>query len=140
MKIVEINGTNYSSTGNIMLNIAKQASKEGFEVFTCCKNSKKANEFKYNNQIYIGSRLERIISEELAHLTGYQNYFNYFGTKSFIKKLEEIKPDLIHMHVMHDTYMNLNMLFNYIKKNNIPVVWTFHDCWALLEDVHILMK
>ena len=31
MKIVEINGTNYSSTGNIALNIAKKAREEGFE-------------------------------------------------------------------------------------------------------------
>ena len=22
------------------------------------------------------------------------------------------------------------MLFNYIKKSDIPVVWTLHDCWA----------
>lgn len=130
MRIVEINGTNYSSTGNIMLNIGTEARKQGFEVFTCCKNSRKANEYKYDNQIYIGSRLERIISEELSYLTGYQNYFNYFGTKSFINKLKQIKPDLIHLHIVHDTYMNLELLFKYIKENNIPLVWTFHDCWA----------
>lgn len=130
MKIVEINGTNYSSTGNIMLNIAKQARIQGFEVFTCCKNSKKSQQFKYDNQIYIGTRIERIISEELSKITGYNNYFNYFGTKAFINKLKQIKPDLIHLHVMHDTYINLGMLFKYIKQYNIPVVWTFHDCWA----------
>lgn len=130
MKIVEINGTNYSSTGNIMLNIASEARKNGFDVFTCCKNSKKANEYHYENQIYIGSRIERVISEEFAYLTGYHNYFNYFGTKAFIKKLKEVKPDLIHLHIVHDTYINLNLLFNYIKEENIPVVWTFHDCWA----------
>ena len=130
MKIVEINGTNYSSTGNIMLNIAKQARTQGFEVFACCKNSKKANEYRYDNQIYIGSRIERVISEELAYLTGYHNYFNYFGTKRFINKLKQIKPDLIHLHIVHDTYLNLKLLFKYIKENNIPVVWTFHDCWV----------
>ena len=130
MKIVEINGTNYSSTGNIMLNIAKQARKQGFEVFTCCKNSRKSQQFKYDNQIIIGSRYERLISEQLAAISGLSGSFNYFSTKSFIKKLEEIKPDLVHLHIMHDTYINLNILFNYLSKNNIPVIWTFHDCWA----------
>lgn len=130
MKIVEINGTNYSSTGNIMLNIAKSARLEGFEVFTCCKRSKKSEQFKYDNQIYIGNRYERLLSEELAYFTGYQNYFNYFGTKKFIKQLKNIKPDLVHLHVIHDTYLNLGMLFDYLNTNNIPVVWTFHDCWA----------
>lgn len=129
--IVEINGTNYSSTGNIASNIAKVARKSDFTVFTCCKNSKKSQQFKYDNQIYIGTRVERIISEQLSALTGYSGYFNIFGTYSFIKKLKQIKPDLIHMHIMHDTYVNLPMLFKYIKKNNIPVVWTFHDCWAI---------
>lgn len=130
MKIVEINGTNYSSTGNIMLSIASKARKEGFEVFTCCKDSKKSREFSYENQIYIGNRFERIFSECLAYLTGYGNYFNIIGTKKFLKKLDTIKPDLIHLHVMHDTYINLELLFSYIKDNNIPVVWTMHDCWA----------
>lgn len=129
MKIVEINGNNYASVGNIMLNIAKNARNQGFEVFTCCKNSRKSQEFHYDNQIYIGTRLERVISEYLANITGYSGSFNYIGTKLFINKLKKIKPDLIHLHVMHDTYINLSMLFKYIKDNNIPVVWTFHDCW-----------
>lgn len=130
MKIVEINGTNYSSTGNIALNIAKKAREEGFEVYTCCKNSLKSSQFKYDNQIVIGSRYERLISEQLAQLSGLSGSFNWIGTKEFINKLEEIKPDLVHLHIMHDTYINLEILFKYLSKNRIPVVWTFHDCWA----------
>ena len=130
MKIVEINGTNYSSTGNIALNIAKKARKEDFEVYTCCKNSLKSSQFKHDNQIVIGSRYERLISEQLAQLSGLSGSFNWLGTKQFINKLEEIKPDLVHLHIMHDTYINLEMLFKYLSRNKIPVVWTFHDCWA----------
>ena len=130
MKIVEINGTNYSSTGNIALNIAKKARKEGFEVYTCCKNSLKSSQFKYDNQIVIGSRYERLISEQLAQLSGLSGSFNWFGTRELISKLESIKPDLVHLHIMHDTYINLEMLFKYLSRNKIPVVWTFHDCWA----------
>ena len=130
MKIVEINGTNYSSTGNIALNIAKKAREEGFEVYTCCKNSLKSSQFRYDNQIVIGSRYERLISEQLAQLSGLSGSFNWIGTKEFIKKLEEIEPDLVHLHIMHDSYVNLKMLFSYLSVNKIPVVWTFHDCWA----------
>lgn len=130
MKIVEINGTNYAATGNIMLNIANQARKEGHEVFTCCKKSKKSQEFKYNSQIYIGTRLERVICEYLCEITGMDCSFNLFGTYIFIKKLKHINPDIIHLHVIHGSYINVSMLFNYIKKYNIPVIWTFHDPWA----------
>ena len=130
MNIVEINGTNYSSTGNIALNIAKKAREEGSEVYTCCKNSLKSSQFRYDNQIVIGSRYERLISEQLAQLSGLSGSFNWIGTKEFIKKLKEIRPDLVHLHIMHDSYINLEMLFKYLNLNKIPVVWTFHDCWA----------
>lgn len=131
MKIVEINGTNYSSTGNIALNIAKTARDNDIEAYTFCKTSKKSLEFNHNNQFYIGSRLERVISEQLGCITGYKDSFNYFGTKDLINKLKEIKPDLIHLHVIHDTYLNLSMFFNYLKELNIPVVWTMHDCYGI---------
>ena len=47
-----------------------------------------------------------------------------------IKKLKSFKPSIIHLHNLHSSYVNLNILFKYIKKNNITVVWTLHDCWA----------
>lgn len=129
--ILEINTTNYASTGNITLNIAKEARNFGFKVYTACKNAKESLKYQYEDQIYIGNRYDRLISQELAYITGLRGYFNILGTRSFLKKVDEIKPDLIHLHVLHDTFINLNMLFKYINKRNIPVVWTFHDCWNL---------
>lgn len=131
MKIVEINCINYSSTGNIMLNIAKLGREAGLEIYTCCKNSRRSQMFKCENHVYIGYRLERIISEQLSYITGLKDNFNFIGTFLFIKKLKEIKPDLIHLHVIHDTYINLDMLFKCISKNNIPVIYTFHDAWGI---------
>ena len=128
--IVEINNNNYGSTGNIMLNIAKCAREKGYNVYTACKNSKAAQRFTYANHIYIGSWLDRVLSERLAYITGLKDHFNIVNTKSFIKKLDEIKPDIIHIHNLHDSYINLAMFVNYINKNNIPVIWTLHDCWA----------
>ena len=31
---------------------------------------------------------------------------------------------------MHNSYINLPILFKYIKKKKISVVWTLHDCWS----------
>ena len=128
--IVLINGINYSSTGTITLNIAKQARKAGYKVYTCCKDSKFGRKYQYEDQITIGTRLDRVISERLAYITGLKGYFNIINTWLFIRKLNKIKPDLIHMHLLHDTFINLNMFFKYLKRSKIPVIWTFHDCWA----------
>ena len=128
--IVEINGINYSSTGTITQNIAKELRNNGFKVYTACKKSRLGMKFHYEDQIFIGTWLDRVISERLASLTGYKGCFNIINTWLFINRLKRIRPDLIHMHLLHDTFINLNMLFSYIRKNDIPVVWTFHDCWA----------
>ena len=56
---------------------------------------------------------------------------SYFPTIELIKKIEEIKPDLIHLHVLVGYYINLKVLFGYLSKLDIPIVWTLHSCWEI---------
>ena len=51
-------------------------------------------------------------------------------TKAIVEKIKQIKPDVIQLHCVHGYYMNYKLLFEYLNTTNIPVVWTFHDCWA----------
>ena len=37
---------------------------------------------------------------------------------------------LVHLHNIHGDYINYPLLFHFIKKKNIPVIWTLHDCWT----------
>lgn len=50
-------------------------------------------------------------------------------TEQFLHWMDQIKPDLIHLHNVHGFYINVEMLFAFIKEKNIPVVWTLHDNW-----------
>ena len=127
--IVEINSNNYASTGNVVLNIAAEARKKGYKVYTCCRKSRLGLTFKYEDQIYIGTWLDRVISERLEYIFGLNGYFNVFNTWLFINRLKTIKPDLIHLHSLCDGYLNIKMFFKYLKKSNIPIVWTLHDNW-----------
>lgn len=52
------------------------------------------------------------------------------ATKELIKQIEDYKPDIIHLHHLHGYYINIEIFFNYLSVKNIPVVWTFHDCWS----------
>ena len=47
-----------------------------------------------------------------------------------MKKIDEFQPDIIHLHNLHGYYINYPILFEYLAKKDIPVVWTLHDCWA----------
>ena len=52
------------------------------------------------------------------------------ATKQLVKKIKEIKPDVIQMHNLHGYYLNYPVLFKYLNSTSIPIVMTLHDCWA----------
>lgn len=56
---------------------------------------------------------------------------SFFETKSFLNKIDKIKPDIIHLHNLHGYYINYKVLFEYLQHRDIPVVWTLHDCWPV---------
>ena len=51
------------------------------------------------------------------------------ATRAFIEEIRRIQPDIIHIHNIHGYFMNYRILFDYLAKANIPVIWTVHDCW-----------
>lgn len=51
------------------------------------------------------------------------------ATKKFISEIERIQPDVINLHNVHGYYLNVEILFEYLAKKDIPIVWTLHDCW-----------
>lgn len=52
------------------------------------------------------------------------------ATKRIVSFIKDLNPDIIQIHCIHGYYMNYRLLFEYLKTTNIPIVWTFHDCWA----------
>ncbi len=130
MKILEINSTNYGSTGNIMLQIADTARRKGHTVITCCPASRENKKKSVENQWLIGNRFSRNVHLKLFEYTGFNGCFSLVSTFTFLHKVKKFKPDIIHLHNLHNCYINLPMLFKYIKKQKIKAIWTLHDCWT----------
>ena len=130
MKIAQINSGVDGSTGKIMLSIAEVAKDNGMQTF-CASAILKSNKGKKEGDYYrIGNYYSRCLSVLLGRITGKNGCFAYNSTKKLIKKLEEFSPDIIHFHNLHDSYVNVPMLFEYVKSKGVKVVWTLHDCWA----------
>jgi putative colanic acid biosynthesis glycosyltransferase len=53
------------------------------------------------------------------------------ATSKLIMKIASLKPDIIHLHHLHGYYVNIELLFGFLSIAKIPVIWTFHDCWAM---------
>lgn len=90
------------------------------------KNKNAINEDK----VLWGSRLNWFIHYHLYKYTGIQDVFSLIETMCLIWKLRDIKPTIIHMHMMNAWFLNFPVFINYVNRHNIPVVWTMHDCRA----------
>ena len=134
MKIAEINILPNGSTGKIMFQIANTARKYGHSVKTYTPvrflRGKKVPPVDVSGHFSWGSRAEACIHYYLGTLLGTNGMHSYLGTNQLIKDLKKFAPDIIHLHNLHMYCIDLPMLFRYIKKHHIKVVWTLHDCWS----------
>lgn len=131
MKIVELNGGVFGSTGKIMFGIAELLEKEGHSVL-CAAPVTPSNRSRQPSHPYwkIGSYQSRRFCVLFDRITGCEGSTAYLSTRKLLKQIDAFAPDLIHIHVVHGNYLHLPTLFSYLKRSGAKVVWTFHDCWA----------
>ena len=127
MKLVEINYGFRGSTGNIMLNIAKLVREQGGEAYTF---SGANNDVKPEIHNFFGSKTENLVHRVISVTTGISGTGSKRGTKKLIEEISKINPDILHLHNLHGWYINLPMLFDFIRQKKIKTVWTLHDCWG----------
>lgn len=128
---MQINGGVFGSTGNIMFEIADAAKEAGIDI-KCFSPITTTNRNRNTKLTYekIGNYRLRQLNVMFSRITGYNGCFAYFETIKMLKSISKFQPNIIHFHNLHDSYINLPVLFHYIKNHNIHVIWTLHDCWA----------
>ncbi|MBR6593623.1 MAG: glycosyltransferase [Clostridia bacterium] len=130
MKILQVNTVyGYGSTGMIAKELHDTCVGEGIKCLSAHRCVSKGQE-ALADSIAISSPVDMRIHGALSRFTMHKGLFSFFKTRAFIKKAKKYRPDIIHLHNLHGSYINLPLLFKYIKSENIPVVWTLHDCWA----------
>lgn len=128
MKIAQICTNAMSgSVGKIARDISNTLLSRGHECVICYARGKNyANDHAYRFESAL-SVYSHIIKARLFDSDGLHSKK---ATKDLISFLEKYKPDIVHLHCLHGYYINYPMLFEYLKKNQIKIVWTMHDCWA----------
>ena len=134
MKIAHINMTHNGSTGRIMLQIADTVRQAGHEAKTYApmifSRVKKQPPLMQPGHYTWGTLAESAIHYYAGSFLGINGMLSRSGTKRLLQDLDSFQPDVIHLHNLHNFCVNLPMLFRYIKRNRIKVVWTLHDCWS----------
>lgn len=128
MNIMHINAVPYGSTAKIMFSISDILEAKNHRVL--CTTGFTWVGCKRSNWFQTSNLLEKSFHMAMSYITGMNGCFSYFATLRLIHKIGKFSPDLIHLHNLHGWYINLPMLFSYIKQQSIPVIWTLHDCWA----------
>lgn len=127
MKVVQINTFSYKAAGNIMMNLHKAMLEKGIDSYVAWGRGRKAED---NHEYYMGDDIGVKAHGVYTRITDKHGFASKSATIKLLNWIDNIHPDIIHLHCIHGYYMNIELLFNYIKKNNIKVVWTQHDCWA----------
>lgn len=126
MKILQINAVyGYGSTGLIAKDIGDMLEREGHEAYFAYQSANIEPKRGYK----VGNPLDWKYHALHTRIFGKQAYASRRATKSLIKWIDEVSPDVVHFHNLHSNYVNLNMLCDYLAKRDIPTVITLHDCW-----------
>ncbi len=130
MKVLQINSVcGIRSTGRICTDIADILKQNGDECKIAYGRENVSENYK-QYAIRIGEDIDVKFHALMSRIFDNTGKCSKRATKEFLKWVDEYNPDVIHLHNLHGYYINLEMLFNYLKKVQKPVVWTLHDCWA----------
>ena len=130
MKVLMINVVcGIRSTGRICTDLATALEAQGHEVKIAYGRENVPEQFqKY--AVRIGSDLDVKLHGVKARLLDGAGFGSKRATKKFIEWVKEYDPDLIHLHNIHGYYINVEVLFSYLRECGKKVIWTLHDCWA----------
>lgn len=130
MKILMINSVcGIRSTGRICTDLATALQKSGHTV----KIAYGRLDVPQENQKYairIGTNLDVILHGLKARIFDDDGFGSESATKKFVQWVRKYDPDIIHLHNLHGYYINIKILFHYLKESKAHIIWTLHDCWA----------
>lgn len=126
--LLQINATaNWGSTGKIAEAIGVSAIQSGWDSYIAYGRIANSSS---SHLIKIGCTLSPYIHYIYDRCLDKEGLGSQYATLKLVKQIDAIRPDVVHLHNLHDHYLNYKILFEYLNQTNIKVVWTFHDCWA----------
>lgn len=130
MKILMINVVcGIRSTGRICTDLATALEEQGHEVKIAYGREEVPKQYqKY--AVRIGNDLDVKLHALKARLFDAAGFGSKQVTKKFIEWVKEYDPDVIHLHNIHGYYINIEVLFDYLRTCGKKIIWTLHDCWA----------
>jgi putative colanic acid biosynthesis glycosyltransferase len=126
MKYVQINAYSGGWAENIVFKKHRELIANGDESWVFWA---RGNHEQDEHMQCIASLPEVCLDGFQTRLDGRPGFHSQGITKRLLAKLDEIDPDIVHLHVLTGYYLNIEMLFNWLAVHRCKVNWTLHDCW-----------
>lgn len=118
-----------TSTGRIMQEIGDLAMLHGWESYIAYSRGRDGVPDCTSQLIPIGNRWSVAWHGVVTRLLDRHGLASTQATRELIRKVDDLKPDVIHIHNLHGYFLNYRLLFDYLSRQSVPVIWTVHDCW-----------
>ena len=131
MKVLIINSVcGIRSTGRIATDIAKEYIAQGHTCRIAYGREQVPEAFR-DISYRIGSDWGVRLHALFARLLDNEGFSAKQATKNLLKWANYYNPDVLWLHNIHGYYINIELLFDWIKSRpEMQVNWTLHDCWA----------
>lgn len=130
MKVLMINSVcGIKSTGRIATDLADMLTEKGHTVKIAYGREEVPEKYK-EYAVRIGNEWDVRLHGLEARLFDNAGFGSKNATLKFLEWVREFAPDIIHLHNLHGYYINVELLFKFLKEYKRPVIWTLHDCWA----------
>ncbi len=126
MRYVQINAYSGAWADSIIFKKHRELIAAGEESWVFWARGKHEQD---EHQQCIASYPEVCLDVLQTRLDGKPGFHSKAITRRLLKKLDEIDPDVVHLHVLTGYYINVEMLFKWLIEHRCKVVWTLHDCW-----------
>lgn len=127
MNILQINAVGQaSSTGRTCRELAAYINEK--TPHSCYTAFAQGTENEYAFQL--GGKIGWKLHGLLSRISGKQAHFSSFSTRKLLKKMHQIRPDMVILRNLHGNYIHFPMLMRYLAKHNIATIVVLHDCWV----------
>lgn len=126
MKYVQINVHARDWANSVIFTVHRKLIEDGYRDWVFWARGGHARDA---NMVKIAMFPEVCLDALMTRLDGRPGFYSKGITRRLLKKLDSIDLDVVHLHVLHGYYINVEMLFNWLLNHDCRVVWTLHDCW-----------
>lgn len=118
------------STGRICTELLNEYQSKGHDVKIAYGREEVPSEFQ-DYAVRIGTDFDVKIHGIKGRILDRCGFGSTRATKKFLTWVSKYNPDIIWLHNLHGYYINVKLLFEWIKNHpKVEVKWTLHDCWA----------